>query len=316
MVLGIAGLFPGYLGGASLSQQADQVLPHVIYLAAWAASAVLLLFGSSRRAIRPAEQHAPGARPDALAQRVGSLVALGTSGVTFGLFFADLGTVISGGSKLAGTGLVLSLIGWLACAVGSVLAVTVWRAGSLTRPRGRESLLALALTAVAALGAAIAFAPSWDSYTLRTAAGAVQSLTAGNAFANPGLVIFGDIAVMVAVVAFLIAAASWQPVRLGAAILAGATVPLVAQAVSALLQIRTAPSPLQFGFSPAQARQAGLTIATGLTPAFWIYCAFVVAVVLIGARMLTSPEPAPAAPTSAIAVTADAGAAPSPGRMP
>ena len=32
---------------------------------------------------------------------------------------------------------------------------------------------------------AAAFAPRWDSFTLRTAAGQVQTLTAGNAFSNP-----------------------------------------------------------------------------------------------------------------------------------
>ena len=51
--------------------------------------------------------------------------------------------------------------------------------------------LTLALAALAALGTAVAFAPSWDSYTLRTAAGAMQTVTQGNAFANPALVITG-----------------------------------------------------------------------------------------------------------------------------
>ncbi|HEX3308337.1 MAG TPA: hypothetical protein VHS32_18980, partial [Streptosporangiaceae bacterium] len=43
VVLGIAGLFPAYVGGASLAQQPDQVTPHAIYLATWTASAVLIL---------------------------------------------------------------------------------------------------------------------------------------------------------------------------------------------------------------------------------------------------------------------------------
>ena len=47
---------------------------------------------------------------------------------------------------------------------------------------------------LAGLGRAAAFAPAWDSFTLRTAAGQSQSLTAGNAFSNPGLVIAGDVA--------------------------------------------------------------------------------------------------------------------------
>jgi hypothetical protein len=35
VILGIAGLFPAYLAGASLAGQAAQVIPHAIYLAVW-----------------------------------------------------------------------------------------------------------------------------------------------------------------------------------------------------------------------------------------------------------------------------------------
>ena len=131
--------------------------------------------------------------------------------------------------------------------------------------RDRRTLLALGLAA-AALGTAIAFAPSWDSYTLRTPAGVVHTLTAGNAFANPAPVIAGNVAVMAALVLAAVAAALWRPARLGAALLAGAAIPMVAQAISALIQAGEAVSPAQFGISPAQAAQAGLTISSGLTP--------------------------------------------------
>lgn len=46
---------------------------------------------------------------------MGALLALGLSIVTFGLFVADLGTVISGGAHLLGPGLGLGLVGWVAC---------------------------------------------------------------------------------------------------------------------------------------------------------------------------------------------------------
>jgi hypothetical protein len=140
--------------------------------------------------------------------------------------------------------------------------------------------------ALAAIGAAAAFAPSWDSYALRTSSGALPSVTAGNAFANPGLVIAGNVAVMVALVAVVAAAILWRPTRLGAVLLAGAIIPMAAQAVSALVLLGEAPSPAQFGISPAQAAQAGLTIRSGVTPAFWIYCAFVVVLVVTCALML------------------------------
>ena len=55
--------------------------------------------------------------------RMGALLATGMSVVTFGLFFADAGTVIAGGASVGGMGLVLGLLGWLACAAGSALAL-------------------------------------------------------------------------------------------------------------------------------------------------------------------------------------------------
>ncbi len=284
VILGVAGLFPAYLGGSSLAQQAFQLIPHVIYLAVWAASAVLILLGGARL-------------------RLGALLSLGLSVVTFGLFFTDAGTAIAGGGNTGGAGLVLALLGWLACAAGSVVAFLHRPAGApvpagqpsprglLARPRGAELGPAVMLV-LAGLGAAAAFAPAWDSFTLRTAAGQSQSLTAGNAFSNPGLVIAGDLAVMLALAAVVIAAALWRPRRHGAALLAGAVIPMAAQAISALVQTGGSTSPAQFGISPAQASQIGLTISSGLTPAFWIYCVFLVALAVSCAWMLFMPHPA------------------------
>jgi len=278
VALGVAGLFPAYLGGSSLAEQPYNLVAHVIYLAAWSTSAVLIPLGGTR-------------------QRMGALLATGVSAVTFGLFFADAATAITGGAQ-AGAGLVLSLLGWLACAAGSAVAFCLRPAGStgygspLSRPRGSQLGPAL-LVILAGLGAAAAFAPAWDSFTLRTAAGQTQTLTAGNAFANPGLVIAGDIAVMVALAAVVVAAALWRPIRHGAVLLAGATIPMAAQAISTVVQAGEPASPAQFGISSAQASQLGLTISSGLTPAFWIYCMFVIALIISCAWMLFSPEQAP-----------------------
>ncbi len=299
VVVGIVGLFPSYLGGASLAAQSAQLVPHLIYLAGWAASAALLLWRGT------------GWRP-----AVGALVAVGISAVTFGLFFADLGNVFAGGSQLFGAGLLLNLIGWLVCACGSVIAILFVRSGSPRKLAGRETVLAFILTVAAAAGAAIAFAPSWDSFTLRTPTGLDTTITQGNAFAYPWPIMVGDVAVMALIVAVVAIAALWQPVKLAAALIAGASIPLLAQAISAVVQLQTPASPQQLGITPGSASQAGLTISSGLTPAFWIYCAFVLALVLIGARMLTSPAPEPPAPASAIPVTAGAGAAFEPDRTP
>jgi hypothetical protein len=297
VVLGIAGLFPDYLGGTSLAAQPDNLVAHVIYLAAWAASAVLIALGGSRL-------------------RIGALLATGLSIVTFGLFLADAGTPIAGGAHLAGAGLLLSLLGWLVCAAGSAMAFLIPPATSaagpvpttgpagargrlvtLGRPRG-EALGPASLLVLAGLGAAAAFAPSWDSFTLHTAAGQTQTITAGNAFANPAPVIAGNVIVMVALAAVVIVAALWRPVRHGAVLLAGAIIPMAAQVISALVQVGEPTSPAQFGFTPAQASQLGLTISAGLTPAFWIYCVFVVVLVVSCAWMVFTSHEA-AVPVSA-----------------
>jgi hypothetical protein len=292
VVIGIAGLFPDYLAGPSLVSQATQVVPHAIYLAVWTASAVLIVLGGVRL-------------------RLGALLAAGMSVVTFGLFFADAGTAIVGGGQAGGWGLWLSLVGWLACAAGSALAMLLRPAGgrgpaarSLSRPRG-ASIGPAVLLVLAGLGAAAAFAPSWDSYTLRTAAGLTRSLTEGNAFSNPGLVIAGDVAVMIALAAVVIVAALWRPIRHGAVLLAGAAIPMVAQAISAVIQVGGGASPTQFGITPAEASQLGLTIASGVTPDFWIYCGFLLALVVSCAWMLFMPHE-PAGPVSARPAGADA----------
>jgi len=298
VILGVAGLFPDYLGGTSVAAQPDNLVAHVIYLATWTVSGVLIALGGTRL-------------------RIGALLATGLSIVTFGLFLADAGTPIAGGAHLAGAGLVLSLLGWLACAAGSALAFftrtdatrtdatrtdatptdatqtdrSAGRPFSLGRPRGAAVGPAVLLI-LAGLGAAAAFAPAWDSFTLRTAAGQTQTVTAGNAFSAPGAVIAGDVVVMVALAAVIIVAALWRPVRYGAALLAGAIIPVVAQAISALVQAGEATSPAQFGFTPTQASQLGLTISNGLTPAFWIYCVFVVVLVVSCVWMLFTPHEA------------------------
>src|SRR5579859_7930725 len=307
VALGIAGLFPDYLGGSSLAAQPDNLFAHVIYLATWTAAGVLIALGGARL-------------------RVGALLATGLSIVTFGLFLADAGTPISGGAHLAGAGLVLSLLGWLACAAGSALAflirparpanpaspapdpadqaATHTRLFSLGRPRG-ATLGPAVLLVLAGLGTAAAFVPSWDSFTLRTAAGQSQTFTAGNAFNVPGPVIAGNVVVMIALVAVVIAAALWRPARHGAVLLAGAIIPMAAQAISALIGAAQTTSPTQFGFTPAQASGLGLTISNGLTSSFWIYSVLVVVLLVSCAWMLFTPLTAAPAPVPSGAWAAD-----------
>jgi hypothetical protein len=293
VLLGVIGLFPGYLGGQSLTASADQLVPHVLYLAAWAVSAVLI----ARAAVTGGSS------------RPGALLGAGVSGVTLGLLLADLGEAVVGGST-SGAGLVLSLLGWLACAAGSVVALGRVRQagradgpadGSVDGTAGRTAdgpgrldwahAGPFALLLLAGIGTAIAFAPSWDSYTLHvTANGTSQTVTAGYAFDNPGMVIAGDVLVMVAIVVLAAIASLWRPTRNGGMLLAGAIVPLVAQAISALIQVGQPATPAMFGISSSAASAAGLTIASGVTPVFWVYCAFVISLVISCAWLFTAPQ--------------------------
>jgi hypothetical protein len=310
VVLGLAGLFPAYVGGQSLLSQGDQVVPHLCYVIAWAISAGPIALSVSQPR----------------AARLGALFALGLSVVTFGMFLSDVGEVTSDGASL-GLGLILSLLGWLGCTAGAALAVAAsCRDGSQARPgrlgmpggsaaggpvradRGwptrpnRGHLGALGLLVLAGIGTAAAFAPSWDSYTLASSTlGTTQTITEGNAFSYPGVMIAGEVVVMVAVVAVAALAALWRPARQGALLLAGAIVPLAAQAVSALIQASGTATPATLGIPAAQVSEFGLTVqSSGVTPIFWVYCIFVVGLVVACAWLMTTPgqSAVPAVPGS------------------
>ena len=260
VVLGLAGLFPDYAGGRACCPRAIRSCPHLCYVIAWAISAGPIALSVSRPR----------------AARLGALFALGLSAVTLGLFVSDLGEVVSGGASL-GTGLVVSLLGWLACTAGAAIALvascrdtepartgqTAGQARSAPAECGwpakpaRSHLGPLALLVLAGIGTAAAFAAAWDSYTVAQATlGTVKTVQEGNAFSNPGLVIAGNVMVMVAVVVVAVLAALWRPARQGALLLAGAIIPLAAQAVSALIQI-SQPAYSFFGLTQAQAAQDG-----------------------------------------------------------
>jgi hypothetical protein len=285
VVLGLAGLFPAYEGGQSLLSQWDQIVPHLSYIIGWAVTAALVALGV--------------ARPSS-SVRLGALFGIGLSAVTFGFFLADLGYVLTPGGESLGSGLIVSLLGWAACTAGSALAFTAnaGPAGS-AGPREQTSRPVrpsrwhagpLALLVLAGIGSAVAFFPAWDSYVLSTAAtGASETITAGNAFDNPGVVIAGNVAIMAAVIAVTALAALWRPARHGSLLLAGAIVPLAADIVSAIIQASQPTSPALFGISSAQASAAGLTISSGLTGIFWVYFVFVIALVVSCAWLFTEP---------------------------
>ena len=281
VVLGLAGLFPAYEGGQSLLSQWEQVVPHLLYVIGWAVTAALVALSVAR----PSN----GAR-------LGALFGLGLSAVTFGLFLADWGQLALSGVTL-GSGLVVSTISWLACTAGAalVLAANAGLTEAKERPSrpvrpARNHAGPVALLVLAAIGTAATFGPSWDSYTLvAKSTGASQTITAGNAFDNPGLMIAGNVCVMVAIVAVAALAALWRPARHGALLIAGAIVPLAAEVVSAIIQVSHQASPGLFGITAQQASSLGLTISSGLTDIFWVYLVFVISLLVSCAWLFTEP---------------------------
>jgi hypothetical protein len=281
IVVGLIGLFPNYQGSGSLASEAFNLVPHLFYLAAWAVGAVLIVRGGT-------------------GQRTGVLLATGVSVVTFGLMFSDAGFAMADGAHLIKAGLVLTLVSWVLCAAGSLLAFARMPKAWPRRPLGREAAVALTLIG-AAIGAAITFAPSWDSYLLTNSSGQSETITLGNAFSNPGWVIAGNVAVMAALVAVVAVAAFWRPARLGWALAAGAIIPLVGQALSGIIEINSQTAAAQLGISASQASQAGLTVDSSLTAAYWFFCVFLIVLALGCAWLGTSGDLAwsrPAGPAS------------------
>ena len=281
VVLGLAGLFPAYEGGQSLLSQWDQVVPHLLYVIGWAVTAALVALSVAR----PSN-----------AARLGALFGLGLSAVTFGLFLADWGQLALSGVTL-GSGLVVSTLSWLACTSGAALVLAA-NAG-LSEPKelpsrpvrpARNHAGPVALLVLAAIGTAATFAPAWDNYTLTAkSTGATQTITAGNAFDNPGLMIAGNVCVMVAIVAVAALAALWRPARHGSLLIAGAIVPLAAEIISAIIQVSQPASPGLFGITSQQASSLGLTISSGLTGIFWVYFVFVISLLVSCAWLFTEP---------------------------
>jgi hypothetical protein len=239
--------------------------------------------------------------------QIGCLLGSGLSAVTFGLFASDLATATAGHGGV-GAGMVITLGGWLACALGSALALVVasrdgqaaegtpgadGTRGVLRRPR-RSDIGPVTLLVLCAIGAAASFLPSWDSVTV-TQSGTTRTVP----FPNPGLVIAAEILTMVALIVVAVVAGLWRPARLGSVLLAGAVVAMAGQAISAPLGLSHLASPSMFGISAAQAQADGLTISSALASIFWVYVVFVVAMAISAAWLATAPNGAAGNPLPA-----------------
>jgi hypothetical protein len=293
VICGLVGLFLHYQAGQSLASQPSELIPHVAYLAVWTLAALLIAL-----------------RAGAVA-RAGALLAAGTSVMTFGLLLTDLGE----GLSIADAGLWITLVGWLACTAGAALAFVTTIGKVPVGSLGARGIARVALLVGAGIGVALTFFPNWDSYLLHSSTtGQNQPAAGGFAFAsiNPGWVQFADVAVMVLFVLVVVVAALWRPLAAGAMLLAGAVIPMAAQAVSAMVQATEPTSALSFGYTATQVQQLGITVTNGLTPAFWIFCLCVVTLLASCAWMLITPPDRPAVGTVPVPAAGPADAVPVP----
>ena len=255
VILGLAGLFPRYWAGLTLVSQPRELIRPLSYIAVWAAATVGVFGGKT-------------------VARSAALLGAGLGAVLFGFFLGDLGYVISGQVK-PGPGFVLSALGWLACTAGSVYALTVRGGPRGGSPQGGVTPLGL-VTVAASIGTAITFLPSWTKVTL-VQHGISHSITAKSTFAAGGLEAAGVVAVMVALIAVAIVAALRRPIGDGSVMLAGAVVPMTAEAITYLIID-----------SGKGYHEASRIISLGETPDFWIYCLLLTALVASCACMLVT----------------------------
>jgi len=309
VICGLVGLFLHYQAGTSLINDPSSLVSHAVYLGVWTIAALLIML-----------------RAGAVA-RAGALLATGTSVITFGLFLADLGE----GFSVADAGLWISVVGWLACAVGSVVALRASRPARLANPSwpGTRGVIRAALLIAVAIGAAVTYFPNWDSFLLHAStSGQSEMVGQGYAFASdiPGWVQVGNVAIIVLFVLVVIVAALRRSVAAGAVLLAGAVIPMGVQAVSGMIAATEPTSPTSFGLTTGQAQQVGLTITNGLTPAFWLYSLFMVILLVSCGWMLmapadrlqasAAPEQAPEQASQADQPAAETGTEPVSGTVP
>ena len=266
VLLGVIGLFPKYSQLGGLATHPDQLVGHLSYLLGWTAAAGVMAWHRQL-------------------SRVAAAFGVGLSAMSVGFFLTDVASIASTSGDTAGPGIYLSLVGWALCSIGSATAVfSTWSAVRRSDAAPLHHWRALSAAIVAALSV-VTFALPWDRYQVVVGAtGQSQTVTAGNAFSNPGSLIACELIVMAAMVVLLVWPVLMRSLHLAAAVFAGALVPLVAQVFSAALE--PAPSLSAFGISPQAAVQQAVRLGAGFTTWFYLYCLSIALLILLGAWMV------------------------------
>ena len=138
-------------------------------------------------------------------------LAAGIAGVELGFLIADLAATLQGSARTT-PGVWLAFAALVMGVAGVLLGASTVPMGSPRLRPYNQSLHPRALvTTLLALLAVAAFLPSWDRYEVVDSAGQTLTVTLGNAFAQPGGVMAGELVAAFAIGVIAILGAFWAP---------------------------------------------------------------------------------------------------------
>jgi hypothetical protein len=332
VVLHVVAMVPTYFQGTgSLMSQPDQAALYSVLAAAWALALVIGFTGPHRTPVAAAV--ALGVAITELGFRVadlGDALRYGTNTVGTGLWLMEAAWVVGAAAAVVAV-LAARLrhtvkapepapapaapdIDWTAPAQAEATPALPLAAAAAEAPIGtaipdtdedpHERAAWTVLVAILAALVAGAFLPAWDhAVALSTATGQSVTKSLGNAFSGPWQQVVGTVIAAVALFAVPVVAIRLRNKAVGAAVAIGGLLVLASQLVSAVVQVDEAVPPADFGISPTQAHDLGLSLSLKLTGWFTVdalaaYALFAAVLVWATLRLVqdSSPGTLPNAP--------------------
>lgn len=329
VVLHVVAMVPTYFDGTgSLMSQPDQAALYSVLAAAWALALVIGFTGPHRTPVAAAV--AVGVAITEVGFRVadlGDALRYGTNTVGAGLWLMEAAWVV---------GAVASVVAVLAARSRHTVKPAVpvpapagpeidWAAPQAAEPAPalmpagegpvetsipdteedpHERAAWTVLVVILAALVAGAFLPAWDhALAVSTSTGQSVTKSLGNAFSGPWQQVVGTVIAALALFVVPVVAIRLRNKAIGAALVAGGLVVLASQFVSAVIQVGEAVPAADFGISPTQARDLGLSLSLKLTGWFTVdalaaYALFAAVMVWATLRLVqdSSPGTLPNAP--------------------
>jgi hypothetical protein len=255
----VAALFPDYYeGGDALVDESHNLWFNLPAIAAWAIAAVLLSVPRTRLA--------------------GAGIAAGATIVWMSAYVSNIGDLVTD-QEDAGLGAVLGLTG-IGLAVGaSVVAITLLLTAR-SRPGATSGGTWWALVAaVVGLSYSVGTAMNEIETTVTITADDLVFTSTGTPDVSwqccsisdlQGWYLAGDVLLMCTAVLILLLAAAWRPGWVSFASLIGAGAAMLAFPLAGIIAASETLTPQDVGYSPAEVREAGLTVEQIGLPGLWI----------------------------------------------